>query len=172
MTDLRTDQPKLRLFSNLPNGYSISFGRGKFDDWCIYFQTASGVTYFPKDVEYFATLDSIGQDFGHINLYNDFVHLYNEVRDEKVANPHTINWIYSNAVKYSVYASRIGNAFAIMYAGMVAEENKEHKVLGKRIKRLGVYQVLVDREEPHYAADFSRGMKAKQLIVECEKRGF
>jgi hypothetical protein len=172
MTDLRTDQPKTRLFSTLPNGYILSFGRGKFDDWCIYFETPSGVIYFPKDVEYFATLDSVGFDFGHSNIYADFVNMYQQIKDETTANTYLINWIYTNAVKYEKYASRIGNAFAIMYAGMVAEENKEHKVLGKRIKRLGVHQVLIDREEPLYAANFSRGMKASQLIIECEKRGF
>jgi hypothetical protein len=73
---------------------------------------------------------------------------------------------------YGKYRNRIINVFAILYAGMVAEEKKEHKVLGKKIKRLGIYQVLIDREEPAFAANFSRGMKAAQLKVECEKRGF
>jgi len=171
MTDLRTE-PKLRLFADLSTGYKINFGKGKFDDWCIYFVSYSGVTYFPRDVEYFATLDSVGEVYGHMNLYKDFLTLYNSTNDEEVGKPEVIDWIYSMAGAYGKYRNRIINVFAILYAGMVAEEKKEHKVLGKKIKRLGIYQVLIDREEPAFAANFSRGMKAAQLKVECEKRGF
>jgi hypothetical protein len=38
--------------------------------------------------------------------------------------------------------------FNVLYAGMVAEENKENAVLKKRIKRLGMHQVLIDGLEP------------------------
>ena len=34
MSDLRTDEPKTRLFARLKTGSKLSFGRGKFDDWC------------------------------------------------------------------------------------------------------------------------------------------
>jgi hypothetical protein len=171
MTDLRTE-PKLRLFAELPTGYRISFGPGKFDEWLIYFVSHSNVTYFPKDVEYFSTLDSVGQVYGHMNLYRDFLTLYNWIGTEEVAKPEVIDWICAMAGGYGKYRNRIINVFAILYAGMVAEEKKEHKVLGKKIKRLGIYQVLIDREQPAFAANFSRGMKAAQLKVECEKRGF
>jgi hypothetical protein len=171
MTDLRTE-PKLRLFADLPTGYRISFGPGKFDEWLIYFVSHSNVTYFPKDVEYFSTLDSVGQVYGHMNLYRDFLTLYNWICTEEVAKPEVIEWICAMAGLYGKYRNRIINVFAILYAGMVAEEKKEHKVLGKKIKRLGIYQVLIDREQPAFAANFSRGMKASQLKVECEKRGF
>jgi hypothetical protein len=171
MTDLRTE-PKLRLFADLPTGYRISFGPGKFDEWLIYFVSHSNVTYFPKDVEYFSTLDSVGQVYGHMNLYRDFLTLYNWIGTEEVAKPEVIEWICAMAGGYGKYRNRIINVFAILYAGMVAEEEKEHKVLGKKIKRLGIYQVLIDREQPAFAAHFSRGMKAAQLKVECEKRGF
>jgi hypothetical protein len=171
MTDLRTE-PKLRLFADLPTGYRISFGPGKFDEWLIYFVSHSNVTYFPKDVEYFSTLDSVGQVYGHMNLYRDFLTLYNWIGTEEVAKPEVIEWICAMAGGYGKYRNRIINVFAILYAGMVAEEKKEHKVLGKKIKRLGIYQVLIDREQPAFSANFSRGMKAAQLKVECEKRGF
>ena len=172
MTDLRSDQPKTRLFAELHNGYIISFGRGKFDEWCIYFETPSGVVFFPKDSEYFRSLDTIGFSFGHKNLYEHFVNLYDHTADEEVANPEILDWIHFMARSYANEAIRVENIFGILYAGMVAEERKENKVLGKRIKRLGIHQVLIEREEPDYAANFSRGVKAGQLIIECEKRGF
>lgn len=172
MTDLRTDQPKTRLFARLHNGNKLSFGRGKFDDWCIYFETISGVIYYPRDSEYFRSLNTIGIGFGHNNLYEHFVTLYDHTADEEVAKPEVIDWIHIMSKSYAEEAYRVENIFGILYAGMVAEERKENKVLGKRIKRLGIFQVLIDREQPDYAANFSRGVKASQLTIECEKRGF
>lgn len=55
---------------------------------------------------------------------------------------------------------------------MIAEENKAGTVLGKRIKRLGVHQVLLENISPRIAANFSRGMRAKEIIGECIKRKF
>jgi len=172
MTDLRSDEPKTRLFARLKTGSKLSFGRGKFDDWCIYFESPSGVLYFPKDSQYFRSLDTIGFSFGHKNLYEHFVSLYDNTADEEVANPEVMEWIHFMARSYAEEAIRVENIFGILYAGMVAEERKENKVLGKRIKRLGVHQVLIERLDPEYAANFSRGMKAAQLKIECEMRGF
>lgn len=42
----------------------------------------------------------------------------------------------------------------VLYAGMIAEENKENAVLGKRIKRLGMHQVLPDEMPPETASVF------------------
>jgi hypothetical protein len=56
--------------------------------------------------------------------------------------------------------------------GMIAEENKENTILGKRIKRLGMYQTLIEGLPAEMSANFSRGMKWKQLDKECTKRGF
>lgn len=163
-----------RLFVNLPTGYKISFGPGKFDEWCIYFENVdSGLVLFPKDLEYFTSLDTIGYSYNHSDLYEDFVTLYNMTGDEEQAKPEVMEWIYSTAEeKYKTFKHKIINIFAILYAGMVAEERKENKVLGKRIKRLGVYQTLIERQGAHYAANYSRGMKADKLITECEQRGF
>jgi hypothetical protein len=55
---------------------------------------------------------------------------------------------------------------------MIAEENKENTKLGKRIKRLGMYQTLVEKLDPFLAANFSRGMKWQEIDEECHKRGF
>jgi len=45
-------------------------------------------------------------------------------------------------------------------------------MLGKRIKRLGMYQTLVDNMEPATAANFSRGMRWQEIDEQCKKRGF
>lgn len=55
---------------------------------------------------------------------------------------------------------------------MVAEENKLGTKLGKRIKRLGIHQVLYDRYSPAAAASFSRGLSWTRIDNECKLRGF
>jgi len=55
---------------------------------------------------------------------------------------------------------------------MVAEENKRSAVLKKRIKRLGVHQLLTEGMAPGRAAAFSRGKEAWMLDLLCRRRGF
>ena len=53
--------------------------------------------------------------------------------------------------------------FTVIYAAMVAEENKAYTILKKRIKRLGMYQLLVLRWSIEEATTFSKGKKWKEL---------
>lgn len=55
---------------------------------------------------------------------------------------------------------------------MVAEERREHAVLKKRIKRLGMYQILFERMSAVEAATFSTGKKVAELSPLCSERGF
>lgn len=62
--------------------------------------------------------------------------------------------------------------FNVLYAGMIAEENKENTILKKRIKRLGVHQVLIDNVSPGETAVFSKGKKWKELDEIMRLKGF
>jgi hypothetical protein len=64
--------------------------------------------------------------------------------------------------------------FTILFAAMVAEENKANTRLGAKIKRLGVHQVLMDTPpiSSRIAANYSRGMKWQEINKECSDRGF
>jgi hypothetical protein len=62
--------------------------------------------------------------------------------------------------------------YVTLYMGMVAEEAKTGTRLGKRIKRLGVHQVLLERLEPEMAANFSRGKPWYELAYLCQSKGF
>ena len=55
---------------------------------------------------------------------------------------------------------------------MVAEKNKRFAVLKERIKRLGMYQILMLSYSAGDAANFSKGKKAKDLDVICKEYGF
>ena len=60
----------------------------------------------------------------------------------------------------------------VLYAGMIAEENKKNAILKKRIKRLGMYQVLIEQMPPEQAAVFSKGKKWKELDQLMATKGF
>ena len=55
---------------------------------------------------------------------------------------------------------------------MVAEERKAGTRLGKRIKRLGVHQLLMEHKSPYDSANFTRGMDWKEIAGLCEECGF
>ena len=53
-----------------------------------------------------------------------------------------------------------------------SQENKEFAKLKKRIKRLGMYQTLIEGMQPRDAANFSRGKDWTELDVIMKERGF
>jgi hypothetical protein len=55
---------------------------------------------------------------------------------------------------------------------MIAEENKANAILKKRVKRLGVHQVLVLGMPPSEAAKFSNGKKWRDLDAIMKSNGF
>ena len=55
---------------------------------------------------------------------------------------------------------------------MIAEENKANTKLGKKIKRLGVHQILIENITPNISANYSKGMKWREIEKECKERGF
>ena len=55
---------------------------------------------------------------------------------------------------------------------MIAEENKGNAILKKRIKRLGMHQVLLENYTPEHAANFSKGKKWKDLDKLMKQKGF
>ena len=144
------------------NGTKLWFGKGKFDNWCIYVQRPDKSMWFPLDLEYFTQLRSLGRPR---ELYRDFCVLYDLVGDDAEA----MDFCTELAHKYS---PAIELLFAVLYMGMVAVENKEGTKLGKRIKRLGMHQVLLDGWTPEKAANYSRDMSWRAIDIACRERGF
>ena len=54
----------------------------------------------------------------------------------------------------------------------MVRENKEFAKLKKRIKRLGMYQTLIEGMKPRDAANFSKGKDWTELDVIMKERGF
>ncbi|MBF0389407.1 MAG: hypothetical protein HQK71_04805 [Desulfamplus sp.] len=159
-----------RLIAKLPDDSIIEFDSGSFDGWCVYLKRPNKTRYAPKDTQYFTILKQLGSIYGNQEIYDDFVAIYNCTTS--VINNSVVEKIIDISLKYGKYANEICIWFAVIYAGMVAEENKKGAILKKRIKRLGLYQVLIDGLDPVYAANFSRGKKWRELDMICSSKGF
>jgi hypothetical protein len=158
---------KLNTFSN---GGFIEFDTGSFDNWCVYVTKPGGERFAPSDIQYFSRLKKLGKKYGAQKIYDDFVVVFHRTSAE----------IDQEIFKLISYLSRFYKEdqlemeiwFNVLYAGMVAEENKEKAILKKRIKRLGMHQILIDSLEPGVAANFSKGITWQQLDRLMKAKGF
>ena len=150
----------------LSNGTRIYFGRGKFDDWCIYVEGRDGTIDYPLDSWYFDELQKLNEPE---HIYKDFCLIYDVTT--KRFSPIVAMTCKALAVNHKDW-ELLELIYSILYMGMIAEENKENSILGKRIKRLGMYQTLIDNMPAEVSANFSRGMGWQLIDEECKKRGF
>ena len=145
----------------------ITFMEGKFDKWAVVVK-APGIPEWPKDVWYFTKLLMYKYDLGE-KVWDDFCALYDKVTPD--VDESVFDWIRDTSAGYP-NSSESEIVFSILYMTMIAEENKQGAVLKRRIKKLGVYQVLKEGMRPVLAAEYSKGKKAGTLVLECHSRGF
>ena len=158
---------KLNSFSN---GGFIEFDSGCFDGWCVFVTSPGNDRFAPNDVQYFTRLKVLGEKYGPQKVYDDFVVIYN--RTTKNVDPKVFELIAVLSRFYNSDAVEMEIWLNVVYAGMIAEENKENAILKKRIKRLGIHQVLIDNLSPEKAAVFSKGKKWKELDEIMRSKGF
>lgn len=159
-----------RLIKRFPDGTDLSFDTGAFDDWCVMLTNTEKKDYPPRDTEYFSDLVRYGSKYGNIEIYKDFLWIFD--RTTKTVSRSVLTGISGLAKKYPEDEQSIDTTLTILYAGMVAEENKAFAKLGKRIKRLGVFQVLIEGIAPEIAAHFSRKRSWRELSTICSSKGF
>ena len=157
------------VIKNFPDGSIIEFDIGKFDSWCVYLTEGESRTT-PRDVDYFRDLKTLANKHGADKIYCDFVTIFDATT--KIIDQSLLATITTLSKQYDNADLRIDKLFTIIYASMLAEENKQHAVLKKRIKRLGLHQVLIEGATPEYAATFSKGKRWRELDAECTSRGF
>ena len=160
----------MRLIQKFSDGSVLTFDDGTFDGWCVYLQRPHQPKYAPADIQYFTRLQQLGDIHGHQKIYNDFVTFYTPTSTQ--VDEAVLNLIRRIAASYNSDTLEIEILFTIIYAGMIAEENKQKAILKKRIKRLGMYQTLIDRLSPEIAANFSKGKKWSELDQICRTKGF
>lgn len=148
----------------------VEFDRGSFDEWCVFLSRPGTAKYAPKDTEYFTILKSMGNRFGPAKIYNDFISYYNQTT--KDIDNTILDLITTLSNDYETEAEEMDIWFTVIYAGMIAEENKANTKLKKRIKRLGMHQVLLDNFDPELAANFSKGKNWQELDKLMKEKGF
>ena len=158
---------KLNQFSN---GGIIEFDKGSFDEWCVFVTKPNGERFAPSDLQYFSRLKKLGNKYGAQKIYDDFVVVYNRTTIKPESDVFALISLLSRF--YSSDALEMEIWYNVLYAGMIAEENKANAILKKRVKRLGMHQVLIDGIEPEVAAEFSKGIKWQQLDRLMKAKGF
>lgn len=161
------------LIKKFRDGSFLEYAQGKFDVWCVYHTDKNGLKKPPLDLEYFEELVVLANTFGSERVYLDFVNVYEFVRHYKAILKEGHLLIDNISGSYSD-PNKVDILLTILYSAMVAEEKKEYTKLGAKIKRLGVHQILRDTPPlcPKIAANYSRGMKWREIDDECKKRGF
>ena len=158
------------LIKQFSGGSILEFDRGKFDDWCVYLTRPGQERYAPKDIQYFQQLVDFAEKYSKSKLYRDFVYVFHATK--KALSNIILDNIGAIAKDYEEDAVEVEILLSIIYAGMVAEENKDHSILGKRVKRLGIHQIIFDGFSPEEAAIFSKGKPWREIDKECKLRGF
>lgn len=150
--------------------HKVEFDKGLFDDWCVFLTRQGAARYAPKDTEYFEALKILGMQHGHAHIYNSFVNFYQHTT--RFIDTRILNLITRTSDEFGTDALEIDIWFTIIYAGMIAEENKTNAILKKRIKRLGMHQLLLENKSAEEAANFSKGKKWKELDAMMRQKGF
>lgn len=157
----------LKIFSN---GVSAAFDEGKFDAWCVCLIDSEGKKSAPKDSFYFSTLKELADDYGGDPVYDDFVKIY-DVTGKEVSKK-VLRTIDGIAEGYGKDSLKADVTFTLLYLTMIAEENREGTLLGRRIKRLGVHELLKNKKSIQHATTFMTGKPWREIDRLCKERGF
>ena len=158
------------LIKIINNNIRIEFDFGSFDNWCVFVSRPAQLRFAPTDIEYFSWLKKQAARFGSAKIYNDFISIYESTT--KDIEPAILNTISIISKDYEPDAEEMDLWFTVIYAGMIAEENKAKAILKKRIKRLGMHQLLLENYSAEEAASFSRNKKWQELDALMKQKGF
>lgn len=159
-----------RKIKDFENGIKLYYDYGCFDDWCVHIIDKENKIYRPKDKVVFNRLLKYASKYGTDSIYEDFTKIYN-LTSKNLSND-VIELISKESKKYTEDEIGVSVLFTLLYACMVAEENKKDTKLGKRIKMLGVHQLLKDKMSCEEAANFSKRKNSRLLKYICESKGF
>lgn len=127
------------------------------------------------DRDYFAELADFGHRYGYQRIYAYFNAVYcqtDRVRRYSVFELIAEQGQTLHEEDYLAYCKLM----VTLYYAMLAEENREpaHRYpLKKRVKKIGVFQVLIEGMRPEDAAVFSKGVPAhelRKLVADFERR--
>ena len=164
---MNTTSRPIRTFSN---GQSLEFDTGGFDEWCTYIRNPDGTRKPPRDFDYFTDIVNLGKIYGFQRIFLEIKKIY--ILTGKEIDERVLKYISLVSEEYANESLNVEILFSILYAAFIAEENRAKTKLGKRIKLLGIHQILMEEMSPEIAANFSRGMSWQNISKLCEERGF
>ena len=185
-----------KIINNIA-GTIVSFDKGNFDENCVYIKIPNKKRQAPRDEKIFKLLKKFGSILGDDIVYNDFVKIY-EQTDENF-NPNVIQLISELVQEYErnimlvrshlehvladfknidkvlqkqkSLSDSVNIVYSVLYGTMIAEERKYNPiVLGKRIKRLAIYQVFKEGFSPEEAVNFSKNKNVKDTLDPLMKK--
>lgn len=159
-----------KMIKEFNDGSYLEYDRGSFDDWCVYLTKTDGTRKPPRDIDYFQQLKNLSNTYGSDRVYDDYVKVY-ELTGKSV-DDNVLNQISEISNNYGEDSLEVDIIFSILYMAMIAEENKAFTKLGKRIKRLGIYKLLIENNSVQQSANFMRGMGWREISALCNERGF
>ena len=144
----------------------IYFDKGNFDDYCVFINCPHHFRYAPTDKKYFQWILDLSNKYGVQQVWDDFNKIYNIVEydineklAEKVINDIDIHYEEDTVMWWIVF-----------YMTMIAEQKKENAILKKRIKRLGVYNILFDNYNIEYVISYMRNKNWRELAQIMKER--
>ena len=152
----------MEVLKTFPDGEKLIFTRGKFDDYMVVFlDTTGSFKSAQKDTEFFNFALSIGDNK---KVWSSLLELSNSIHKQTNLDTLNIPAVIGSLDEYKMFL-----AYA---AAMLAEEKRVNTKLGKRIKLLGFYQLLILNFKPEVAARWSVGKRWQEIDNECRKYGF
>ena len=155
----------------LNDGRMIYFDYGNFDEWCVYIEYKNGCRSAPKDIEYFQELKALAEANTQGKVYRSFLTIYDIV--EKT------DWNFEYKKKCFETCRNVSLKYKedtlmlwlVLCMTMIAEENKENAILGKRIKHYAIYRILWMNEDINYVATSMNGVRWFILDEEMQEYG-
>lgn len=150
----------------------LAYTRGQFDNWRVTFMTKEGKAMeSPRDTYFFDYYLSLATpQVSTKKIFNALKHLSRHIRKD---SPTEFEYLREEVVSVanqllipSEHHLRFEKATMSLLAAMLSEEKKKFTKLGKKLKILGLYQVLVQGMAPEKAANWSRGKAWKDILKE------
>lgn len=160
-----------KLVKKFTDGSLLEYDWGKFDEWCVYLTSPSGQRIPPKDTAYFNDIKEYSRKYGVDKVYKDYCTVYDAT--SKTLDKSVLKLVDAIAMTYKQEDSlKVNITFSILYLAMLSEENKKFTILGKRIKRLGLYGVLFEHMDIYQAANYMKGKSWREIDGLCKQRNF
>lgn len=160
----------LREIKRLRNGTVFSYGMGSYDEWCVYESNPEVRAKRVGDYDYFKKIRELGNIYEISDVFETFCSIYNRTTTE--IDKDILKDISETCEQYEDDYDKAEYAFCLLYLSMVSEMNKEYSRLGKRVKGLGIHQLLFQKMKIHDIANFTRGKKWFEIAAICEQYGF